>query len=276
MGEKSVLVLDDRGFSRIRASRYLSEGGFAVTEAKSCMEALNFLSGGAFDLAIISQSLTEMPGVDFLRLAQSMGYVEGVGPGSKPTFILSSEQAEAELIRNALAQGFVYVISKDLNRDRFLQIIRTCGGVGDIQGGISQPCQEESVESAPLGRAGARAPLLSFRQKSLSEESVCFQLSGTLSRGSGFEELGHAILAEIRGGARVVILDFQEVGYVNSSGIAGLMSLLKACTAEKGELRVVQAREHVCQVFANLGLLAVFSYSQEFDCEASASRKDSD
>lgn len=267
MAEKSVLVLDDRGFSRIRASRYLSEGGYEVVEAKTSMDALSRLSGRRFDLAIVSQSLGEMPGVEFLRLAVSMGYVEGSGPTAKPVFILSSEQAEPDLIRAALSEGYVYVISKDLDRDRFLQIIGECIGVTDQQ--EKADARREALESVLLGGGKVRKPLVSFQQKRLSENSVCFQLTGTLSRGSGFDEFGQAIQTEVRAGCTDVVLDFQEVTYVNSSGIAGLIALLRTCATEKGRLRVVQAQEHVRQVFASLGLLPLFAYSQEFDTEPS-------
>jgi anti-anti-sigma factor len=84
-------------------------------------------------------------------------------------------------------------------------------------------------------------------------------VSGTLSRGTGFDDLTNEIIQSIRNGQKHVVLDLQHVTYINSSGVSGLIGLRNKIAADGGTISMVNPQPQVATVLANLNLLKVFN-----------------
>jgi len=69
---KSVLIVDDDALIRSFMTTVLAEDGFGVEEARSGVEGLSKLKGGAFDLVITDLRMPDMSGLDLMAKAKEM------------------------------------------------------------------------------------------------------------------------------------------------------------------------------------------------------------
>lgn len=63
------------------------------------------------------------------------------------------------------------------------------------------------------------------------------------------QELKQKVLDELGGGARKFVVDFQDTGYIDSSGLGVLVSLSKKIREQGGELRLSGLNEDLRTLF---------------------------
>jgi anti-sigma B factor antagonist len=63
------------------------------------------------------------------------------------------------------------------------------------------------------------------------------------------QELKQRVLDEVQNGARKVLIDFTETGYIDSSGLGVLVSLSKKIREQGGELRLSSLNEDLRTLF---------------------------
>ncbi len=62
-------------------------------------------------------------------------------------------------------------------------------------------------------------------------------------------------------GISELILDFQDVNYISSAGLRALLSLQKIMMA-KGEMKLINVNEAVCDVFEVTGFDEILTYNE--------------
>ncbi len=80
---------------------------------------------------------------------------------------------------------------------------------------------------------------------------------------------------QIHDGARDVVVDLSEVGFLDSTGLGVLVGRLKLLRANGGTLRLVGLGERVLRVFTITGLDRVFEFApsiEELDAQADRDR----
>ena len=90
---------------------------------------------------------------------------------------------------------------------------------------------------------------------------------GRIAFGYGDQELGEAVRGALAGGGRKVLINFEKVAYIDSSGIGELVSCYAAVMNRQGELRICGMNSKVTNLIKMTSLFAVFSV---FDTEAEA------
>jgi anti-sigma B factor antagonist len=70
--------------------------------------------------------------------------------------------------------------------------------------------------------------------------------------------LKSALVAAVADGCRVVVVDLDKVGFIDSSGLGVLVGALRRAREAQGDLRIVSARETVVKIFRITGLDRVF------------------
>ncbi len=270
-GEESVatytiLIVEERGTSKAALESLVPLEDFSVTCVPGYIEALYKISKEHFDVVLASQSMSEMSGIELLTAAKSLGFVETLGKGTRPVFILFCDSSDESIIRQAWATGFRHVVSKSITRKRFTEILSEClgpqektGEPVEKTGTDSLPAVGESPESATTS-SGSRE-LIKILHLEEDGDSVIYHLSGNLSKGSGYKELHTSVLKQVRETKRKrIILNCQGITYVNSSGITGLVSLRNEVVHLGAEFVVTDAQEQVFNVLARLDLLQTLQY----------------
>jgi len=80
------------------------------------------------------------------------------------------------------------------------------------------------------------------------------------------------ILDTINGGVKVILLDLQDITFMNSSGLGALVATLKAVRAEGGELALCSLSDQVRIIFELSRMeriFKVFADPQEFEAKYS-------
>ncbi len=72
------------------------------------------------------------------------------------------------------------------------------------------------------------------------------------------ESLKELILDRIESGARQLLIDFDSVNYIDSSGIGVLLVLLQAARKSGGDIRLSGTKPNIRDVFRQVGLHRVF------------------
>ena len=70
--------------------------------------------------------------------------------------------------------------------------------------------------------------------------------------------LKSALVAAAADGCKVVIVDLDKVGFIDSSGLGVLVGALRRSREAGGDLRIVSARDTVVKIFRITGLDRVF------------------
>jgi anti-sigma B factor antagonist len=74
-----------------------------------------------------------------------------------------------------------------------------------------------------------------------------------------------ALVAAVADGCRIVIVDLDKVGFIDSSGLGVLVGALRRAREADGDLRIVSARETVVKIFRITGLDRVFPVYSTLD-----------
>ena len=70
--------------------------------------------------------------------------------------------------------------------------------------------------------------------------------------------LKEELVSVIEGGCQYVIVDMQNVGFIDSSGLGVLVSALRRARERNGAVRIICTRENVLKIFRITGLDKVF------------------
>lgn len=75
------------------------------------------------------------------------------------------------------------------------------------------------------------------------------------------------VLKEIAGRKNNVVLEMSGVDYISSAGLRAMLSLLRECKKQKGDVRLAAPSERVVEVLGLAGLDALF---EVYDTDAAA------
>ncbi len=105
--------------------------------------------------------------------------------------------------------------------------------------------------------------------KTSSADGVCtVELVGEVDVYSA-PRLKQELVAAIEGGCANVIVDLEQVGFIDSSGLGVLVSALRRARERDGVVRIVCTRDNILKIFRITGLDKVFPI---FSDPAEASR----
>lgn len=76
------------------------------------------------------------------------------------------------------------------------------------------------------------------------------------------QALKDRILEELKGGARKFLIDFEQTGYIDSSGLGVLVSLSKKIREKGGELRLANLNDDLRSLFELTKLDTLFQIAQ--------------
>ena len=147
---KTILLLEDQNLVRagMRALIHICEPTASISEASSCLEAIELLRRGAFDIAFLDIDLRNAKsGLDVLAFIQE----EGID--TRP--VMLSGRSEKDVVMSCLAKGASGYILKDMDGDGLFR--RALDTV--MQGGIFLP-------ASVLGRGGFSPPISTTPQQS--------------------------------------------------------------------------------------------------------------
>ncbi len=258
-------MVEERGVSKTTLESLVPQEGYKVDSVPGYFEALYRISRERFDIVLVSQSLKEMSGIEILTTAKSLGFVESHEKGTRPVFILFCEKSDEKVILQAWSAGFRHVLSRGITSERFREIVDECLGPPEepsIQEEVTEAeqNQEEEAASENVSLPIHRGVISLLRIEDLGDTLV-YYLGGNLSKGSGYLELRESIVTRLKQGkVKQVVLNCSEVSYVNSSGIAGLVSLRNEIAKLGAEMSLIAAQEQVFNVLARLDLLRTLQY----------------
>ena len=79
------------------------------------------------------------------------------------------------------------------------------------------------------------------------------------------QELKQKVLDELEGGERRFLIDFEDTGYIDSSGLGVLVSLSKKIREQGGELRLANLNEDLRTLFELTKLDTLFQIADSRD-----------
>ncbi len=90
---------------------------------------------------------------------------------------------------------------------------------------------------------------------------------GKITLGDGDQELGEAVRGLLEQGARKVVINFEKVSYLDSSGVGELVGCYTAAKNRNCELRICGMNG---RIFTLIKMTSLHSVFQVFDTEAEA------
>jgi len=91
-------------------------------------------------------------------------------------------------------------------------------------------------------------------------EVVILDLEGRATIGNDAERLSEALLAEVKGGTRKLLVNLSDLGHVDSSGLAALMRGYVSMERGGGSMRLIVPAGRVREVFDALQLSRAMTY----------------
>lgn len=101
-------------------------------------------------------------------------------------------------------------------------------------------------------------------QVSKSGEVTVVDVEGQLIVGNR-QELKQKVLEELEDGERKFVIDFDNTGYIDSSGLGVLVSLSKKIREQGGELRLASLNEDLRTLFELTKLDTLFTIAESRD-----------
>ena len=90
--------------------------------------------------------------------------------------------------------------------------------------------------------------------------NICtLKLKGRLVAGEPVAQLEHAFQTALAAGHNFLILDLEEMPYLDSSGIGSIVNLLRVSTKAGGNTKLVKPSPFVSKTFKMCGILGLFS-----------------
>lgn len=113
-----------------------------------------------------------------------------------------------------------------------------------------------------------KMPRLSISERQIGDVTV-FDLNGDVTFGDGNFALRNDIRRVLAEGKKNIVLNFESVGYIDSSGVGELVSAFIAITREDGQLKLVNISPRVKELLLICKLLSIFEVcDDEFDAAA--------
>jgi len=259
----SVLIVEERGVSKTNLESLVPREGFTVTCVPGYIDALYKISKEHFDIVFASQSMSEMGGIELITSVKALGFENG----TRPVFILYCDTNDETVIHQAWAAGFRYVVSKSISPERFSEILNECLGSQEEPPDLedvadtTDSSQEDAKTSTNISESPIQRGVISILRIEEQGNTLTYHLGGNISKGSGFAELRKSVLSHVTESEKNrIILSCEEINYVNSSGIAGLVSLSNEVAKLGGEMYLTDAQEQVFNVLASLDLLKILQY----------------
>ena len=258
MEDKTVLIVDLVGLSRGKLKKNLESGGYVVVESTSSGEAVQMLSDIHVDMIISDLKLPPRDGFDLFERALAEGRIKMANGNAKPPFLIKTGRISEEIAENAERVGITGVVPESITAGDLL--LRVGDLIGPAKGRPKVKVTESSSARtrASRGHKGMNEYRVTELRSPGGESVSHYELSGSISKGSGFTDLAHELIADLQHGRPNAIFNLAEVNYINSSGIAGLVALNKEIAKVGGRIHLVALQEPIARVFENLSLFKVF------------------
>lgn len=107
-------------------------------------------------------------------------------------------------------------------------------------------------------------PRLNISERQIGDITI-FDLDGDITFGEGNISLRNAIRRALGEGKRNIILNFEDVGYIDSSGVGELVSAFIAIARVDGELKLLNLTQRIEELLGVCKLLSIFDI-----CESEA------
>jgi anti-sigma B factor antagonist len=82
---------------------------------------------------------------------------------------------------------------------------------------------------------------------------------GKITLGDGDQELGEAVRGLLEGGSRKVLINFEKVNYLDSSGVGELVGCYTSAKSRGGELRICGMNPRIFNLIKMTSLHSVFT-----------------
>jgi two-component system response regulator HydG len=115
MNKKILIVEDDVVFCKL-LTRFLSKNGFEVMDAQNGKDAFELMELNNFELAVLDYRLPDMTGIEILSKLKEKQTSSRV--------VLITRFGDQEVASKAIAAGADAFISKPINPDELLEVIR--------------------------------------------------------------------------------------------------------------------------------------------------------
>jgi two-component system CheB/CheR fusion protein len=128
LSQLRILLVDDSEDTVDMLQRLFEMDGATVSTARSGVDALKIAREKLFDVILSDISMPEMDGFEFLRNLREI-------PGKRDTPVLAlTGFGRAEDIERAVAEGFFSHVTKPLDVDALVEILRKLpGGEGQVE-----------------------------------------------------------------------------------------------------------------------------------------------
>lgn len=90
---------------------------------------------------------------------------------------------------------------------------------------------------------------------------------GKITLGEGDQELGEAVRAVLEEGGRRIVINFEKVSYLDSSGVGELVGCYTSIKKQGGELKICGMNDRILKLITLTSLHSVFAVT---DTEAEA------
>lgn len=110
-----ILVVEDNDFVRMQLAKFLTDGGYPVTEATNGEDALNFIRDDAFALAMVDIRMDPVDGFEFVRTIRGLGVTIPV--------VLVTGDNNPDLLEEANKWGVSAVLIKPVQKERLMKTV---------------------------------------------------------------------------------------------------------------------------------------------------------
>ncbi len=114
-----ILVVEDENDSRWVIHRILKDAGHSVTAAASGAEALDRVTSGAFDLAVVDIGLPDFTGFELLQRMRAIREIRAIA--------LTGFNSEADLLRSR-ESGFIEHLTKPIEAHMLQDAVARAAG----------------------------------------------------------------------------------------------------------------------------------------------------
>lgn len=99
---------------------------------------------------------------------------------------------------------------------------------------------------------------LKFSMRNHNEVTI-LSPEGKITLGDGDQELGEAVRSLLEKGSRKVLINFEKVGYLDSSGVGELVGCFTSLKTRGGELRICGMNSRIFNLIKMTSLHSVFT-----------------
>lgn len=114
--------------------------------------------------------------------------------------------------------------------------------------------------------------ILDFKTRTVDPDIAVFALIGRLTLGNRLTEIEHAIKSSMHGGCRKMVIDLENLEFIDSAGLGMLVMCAGSMAQTGGRLCLAAASPRVAQVFeiTNLERVVALHPTAESACQSLA------